>query len=586
MKGPLTSRMGTKSENRIGSQEIANSRYRLTSCRFLRLCTIPGGKSVRPHDMNYNENSDLTRVIPEYFRQWTRTKPHDLYIVDHSLERDEARWTFGEFHEIVNNITLALSQAGIQSHDVVAVELPNNWEFVALTLATWNLGAVICPIMPIFREHEVRQILYKTRAKLFVLPQKFRHEDFQDMARHLAWDYPELTIWMRGETNEFPLLQDMMTRYQSLNAPVPLSFPNWDDLAEIVFTSGTTGRPKGVMHSHRTLLRGLLIQRKFLHLGSNDVIFMPSPFAHQTGFLYGVLFPLILGIPAVYQDIWKPDIALDLLSTWHATFSMGATPFLSDLLSHYDDSQNDLSALKIFISAGAPIPRVLVEKAQARLGVHVLAGWGMSENSLVTLVRPEDPLEKTYSTDGHPVPEMSCRVVDAKGKILPPLTEGELQVKGPQNFIGYLDEPDLTKNIYADSGWLQTGDLATIDADGYIRITGRAKDMINRGGEKVPVADVEDLLYRHPAIKEVVLVGLSDERLGQRACAVVVLNPGFQLSLTAMTQYLDSYNLTKQFWPERMEIVSELPKTPSGKIQKFKVRDWLRQGLNPHLSSS
>lgn len=534
--------------------------------------------------MKQHENPNIPRVVPQYFQQWTKTKSNDLYIVDHSIERDEARWTFGQFAEIVDATTRALRDEGITNHDVVAVELPNNWEFVALTLAIWNLGAVICPIMPIFREHEVRQILYKTRAKLFVLPKTFRHFDFQDMARHLAQDYPHLTIWMRGETEEFPSLHEMMNP-KPLTGDLALSLPDYDDLAEIVFTSGTTGRPKGVMHSHRTLLRGLLIQRDFLHLGSEDVIFMPSPFAHQTGFLYGVVFPLLLGIPAVYQDIWEPRTALDLLSTWHATFSMGATPFFADLTAHYDPLKHDLSALKIFLCAGAPIPRVLVEKAHSQLGTHILTGWGMSENSLVTLVKPEDPLEKTYSTDGQPVPEMFCRVVDETGKVLPPFTEGELQVKGPQNFIGYFDEPELTEKLYTDDGWLNTGDLAIIDTDGYIRITGRARDMINRGGEKIPVSDVEDLLYRHPAIKEAALVGTADDRLGQRACAVVVLNPGAHLTLSELTQYLDSCHLTKQFWPERLEIVSDLPKTPSGKIQKFRIREWFDQGLDPHLSS-
>ena len=265
---------------------------------------------------------------------------------------------------------------------------------------------------------------------------------------------------------------------------------------------------------------------------------------------------------------------------------MGATPFFADLTAHYDPHRHDLSALKTFVSAGAPIPRVLVEKAHRLMGVHVLAGWGMSENSLVTLVRPEDALEKTYTTDGRPVPEMFCRVVDDTGHLLPPLTEGEVEVKGPQNFIGYFDEPDVTEQIFSEDGWLRTGDLALMDPDGYLRITGRARDMINRGGEKIPIADVEELLYRHPAIHEAALVGIPDERLGQRACAVVVLNPGATLSLPDLLEYLDDCHLTKQFWPERLEIVAELPKTPSGKIQKFRLREWLNEGLDPHLSHS
>ncbi|WP_053959945.1 AMP-binding protein [Sulfobacillus thermosulfidooxidans] len=522
-----------------------------------------------------NQQQDF-QVIPQYFDKWVHTKPGTLYLVDHSLERDEIIWTYETFAERVTAATSALYHAGIRAHDVVAVQLPNNWEFVALTVATWQLGAVICPIMPIFREHEVRQILQKTHAKLLVVPKSFRHLTFTEMAQHLADEFPHLTIWMR-DGQDFPALEQVLDQHKNAK-DVPLSLPAIDDLAEIVFTSGTTGRPKGVMHSHRTLLTGLLLQKDFLHLGDGDVIFMPSPFAHQTGFLYGVLFPLLLGIPAVYQDIWDPDVALSLLSRWRVTFSMGATPFLSDLTSRYHPGQHDLSALKIFISAGAPIPRILVEKAHTQLGVHVLAGWGMSENSLVTLVRPEDELEKTYTTDGRPVPHMSCRIVDEAGEIVPPGTEGELEVKGPQNFLGYFDDPETTQNLFKPGGWLRTGDLAIMDDEGYIRITGRARDMINRGGEKIPIADVEELLYRHPAIKEAALVGVPDPRLGQRACAVVVLQPGAHLSLAELTSYLDRCRLTKQFWPERLEIIDEMPKTPSGKIQKFRLREWIHDG--------
>ncbi len=525
-----------------------------------------------------------TEIIPQYLQHWVSHKPDALYLVDHSLEREEVIWTYREFADRVHAATLALYDAGIRAHDVVAVQLPNNWEFVALTIATWQLGAVICPIMPIFREHEVRQILEKTHAKLWVLPKAFRHLTFTEMAEHLAGEFPHLTIWMRGG-QDLPALEHIFDQTSGVK-DVPLSLPALDDLAEIVFTSGTTGRPKGVMHSHRTLLTGLLLQKDFLHLGDSDVIFMPSPFAHQTGFLYGVLFPLLLGIPAVYQDIWEPEVALSLLSRWRVTFSMGATPFLSDLTSHYRPGHHDLSAFKIFISAGAPIPRILVEKAHTQFGVHILAGWGMSENSLVTLVRPEDELEKTYTTDGRPVPQMACRIVNEAGEILPPGTEGELEVKGPQNFMGYFDDPDTTQSLFRPGGWLRTGDLAIMDDEGYIRITGRARDMINRGGEKIPIADVEELLYRHPSIKEAALVGIPVPRLGQRACAVVVLQPGAHLSLSELTQYLDRCRLTKQFWPERLEIIEEMPKTPSGKIQKFRLREWLNEGGSKEILRS
>lgn len=511
----------------------------------------------------------------DYFWYWAETQADAVYLVDHSLERAEERFTYGQFAEIVKKTAAALRRTGIGAGDVVAVQLPNGWEFVALTFAAWQLGAVICPVMPIFRLHEVRQILDQTQARLFVLSRAFRHVDFTEMANTLSSERPDMTVWFRGEA-AYPDLHRIIAASPALLPDSPPS--SYDSVAEIVFTSGTTGRPKGVVHSHRTLMTGLLLQKDFLHLDHEDTVFMASPFAHQTGFLYGVLLPVILGGRAIYQDIWDAGVALDLMSEWAVTFSMGATPFLADLTGYYDEHRHDLKSLKIFISAGAPIPRVLVEQAHDRLGVHILAGWGMSENSLVTLVRPEDELDKTYTTDGHPVPEMSCRIVDSQGAVLSPFEEGELQVKGPQNFLGYYGDPETTRQILAADGWLATGDLAVLDNDGYLRITGRVRDMINRGGEKVPVADVEELLYRHPAIREAALVAITDPRLGYRACACVVLHDGQSLTLADLLAYMEKCELTKQFWPERLEVLAELPKTPSGKIQKYRLRDWLAEG--------
>ena len=527
------------------------------------------------------EDIDRTQwTAVDYFESWAHAQPEAMYLVDHSLERAEARFTYGQFAQVVHQTAGALQQAGLGPGEVVAVQVPNGWEFVALTWAAWQLGAVVCPVMPIFRLHEVRQILEQTQARLWVAPRVFRRFDFTDMADTLRHEIPELQVWFR-ETGTGDA-QDLARRIADSPAILPQPQTGvYDRVAEIVFTSGTTGRPKGVVHSHRTLMTGLRRQTDFLHLGHEDAVFMASPFAHQTGFLYGVLLPVMLGGRAVYQDVWEADTALQLMSEWQATFSMGATPFLADLTARYDPARNDLSALRLFISAGAPIPRILVEQAHDRLGVHILAGWGMSENSLVTLVRPEDSLEKTYTTDGRPVPDMQCRIVDAQGEELPAGEEGELQVRGPQNFLGYYRDPDTTRQILGPDGWLSTGDMAVLDEEGYLRITGRVRDMINRGGEKVPVAEVEELLYRHPAIREAALVAVPDARLMNRACACVVLREGQTLALSDLLEYLDRCDLTKQFWPERLEVMTALPKTPSGKIQKYRLREWMVQGAAP-----
>jgi cyclohexanecarboxylate-CoA ligase len=253
-----------------------------------------------------------------------------------------------------------------------------------------------------------------------------------------------------------------------------------------------------------------------------------------------------------------------------ATFTMGATPFLNDLTEHVAKSGVATESLRVFVSAGAPIPRALVAKARTTLGAAVISAWGMSENGAVTTTRPEDDEERATSTDGCALQGMEVRVVDLAGQEVARGEEGNLKVRGCSNFAGYLKRPELD-NTDAE-GWFDTGDLAQMDVDGYIRIAGRSKDIIIRGGENIPVVEVEGLLFRHPAIAEVAVVGYPDARLGERACAFVRLREGAELSFAEMTAYLERQRMARQYIPERLEVVTDLPRTPSGKVQKFRLR--------------
>lgn len=250
---------------------------------------------------------------------------------------------------------------------------------------------------------------------------------------------------------------------------------------------------------------------------------------------------------------------------------MASTPFLADLTAEAELRPKAMTSLRAFVSAGAPIPRVLVRRATENLGAHIISGWGMTENGLVTTTKLDDPPEKVFETDGCPSQGMEVRVVDEGGKVLPHNEEGRLQARGPGTFVGYLKRPHL----YAvdRDGWFETGDLARKDKDGYIRITGRTKDIVIRGGENVPVIEIEQLMYRHPAVQEVAIVGVPDGRLGERACACVVLRQGASLSLADLSGYMGENTVAKNYWPERVEVLDALPKTPSGKVQKFKLRE-------------
>jgi cyclohexanecarboxylate-CoA ligase len=489
---------------------------------------------------------------------------------------NEARLTYREIRRLSDILALRLVALGVGRGDVVSFQLPNWWEFSVLHLACLKIGAISNPLMIIFRERELRFMLSLAETKVLIVPASFRGFDYAGMASNLREQLPALrhvfVVGGKGEAAFETLLSPKDDKKSiQFRAERRLSA---DDVIQLLYTSGTTGEPKGVMHTSNTMLSNLVPFAERLHLGANDVIHMPSPMAHQLGFMYGLVLPVMLGATAVLQDIFEAKGMAGQIAREGVTFTMGATPFLNDLSEYVERSRASTASLRVFVSAGAPIPRALVSKARQALGAAIISAWGMSENGAVTTTRPEDPEEKTTTTDGYALEGMAVRVVDPKGSIVSFGNEGQLQVRGCSNFVGYLKRPELD-NTDAD-GWFDTGDLARMDADGYIRIAGRSKDIIIRGGENIPVVEVEGLLFKHSAIAAVAIVGFPDARLGERACAFVVLREGASLSFDEMVGYLKAQKMAQQYIPERLEVVDVLPRTPSGKIQKFKLREKAR----------
>jgi cyclohexanecarboxylate-CoA ligase len=416
---------------------------------------------------------------------------------------------------------------------------------------------------------------------VLVVPAAFRGFDHVAMVRGLRGALPRLrhVFVARGpaaaDTTPFDRLT---TEGWEATAGRP-SLPGTDPrrVHEVVFTSGTTGEPKGVMHALDTVLSTIYPVIERLALSERDVILMGSTLGHQTGYLYGFCLNLLLGARAVWLDIWSGGAAARLIEAEGVTFSMGATPFLSDLT--YGPTAHDLSSLRVFISAGAPIPRPLVRDARARLGCAISAGWGMSENGLVTCNGLDDPDDKVFGTDGAPVAGMQLRVVDDGGRERGVDEEGELLVRGPSQFAGYFARPRETAEAHTPDGWFRTGDRARLDRDGYLAITGRSKDLIIRGGENIPVAEVENLLFAHPKVQSVAIVAMPDPRLVERACAFVIPAPGEAPTLAELTGYLDGQGLARHKLPERLVLVDALPMTPSGKVQKYRLRQQIADTL-------
>jgi cyclohexanecarboxylate-CoA ligase len=484
--------------------------------------------------------------------------------------------TYADLDRLARRIALGLHALGVGPGDVVSFQLPNWWQFTALHLACVHIGAISNPLMPIFRERELRFMLGFAETKVYVAPVRFRGFDYAAMMRGLAPDLPQLERCFYVGGDEAQSFERQFLDRPHEDAPGAAETlarrrtrPN--DVTQILYTSGTTGQPKGVMHTANTLFACLPPIVARFGMGADDVCWMASPLAHQTGFMYGMLLPIMLGVTSVLHDVWDPAKAAASMQATGATFTMASTPFLADLADLPTLVDYDLSRFRIFLSAGAPIPRSLVERATERLGAHILSGWGMTEIGCITNCAPGDPPEKIFGTDGKALPGSEVRVVTHDGRIAPVDEEGLLQSRPNALFVGYLKRPAVY-GVDAE-GWLDTGDYARMDADGYIRITGRAKDIIIRGGENVPVVEVEELLYRHPAVRECAIVAMPDARLGERACAFVGLVEDVEFDFAAMIAYLEAHGMARQYFPEKLVIRDDLPRTPSGKIQKFMLRE-------------
>jgi len=503
-----------------------------------------------------------------------------------AFQVESGQWrhfTYRELATMADRIALGLARLGIGRDDVVAMQLPNWWQFSLLYLACSRIGAVLNPLMPIFRERELSFMLAHTEAKLLVVPKFFRKFDHEALARELQARLPTLehiaVVDGDGPDSFDALLSGPeWERESGAETILRANRPGPDDVCQLLYTSGTTGEPKCVMHTANTLISNILPYAQRMHLSEKDVVLMASPMAHQTGFLYGLMMPILLRTQAVLQDIWDPARAAQTIRETGVTFTMASTPFLADLTRVVKESGQGVPTLRTFLSAGAPIPGAVVEQAQVTLGCKIVSAWGMSENGAVTTTLLDDPDERAVNTDGCPLSGVEVKVIDFDGQPLPPGESGSLMLRSCSNFGGYLRRPQW--NATDADGWMDTGDLARLDERGYIRITGRSKDVIIRGGENIPVVEVEEMLYRHPAVAQAAVVAYPDERLGERACAIVVLKPGATLDFAEMVAYCKAQKMALPFVPERLVVLDAMPATASGKIQKFRLREIARAAKN------
>ncbi|MFE4706506.1 AMP-binding protein [Peribacillus simplex] len=520
------------------------------------------------------------RTILDYLNDAIVKHPDKMAIID-----KKSSFTYKQLGKLVDRIALGLLHIGLGKGDVISFQLPNWNEFIILHYAVTRIGAISNPLIPIYRDREIGYMVGMAESKMIVVPEYFRGFYYPDMIERLRHQWPSMKhIYVMGDSapNGMKLFSSLFEepwedRMDSSILDEITHDPN--DVTEIIFTSGTTGSPKGVMHTHNTLCISTNYWIEHLHLTSDDVLFMASTFAHQTGFGYGVRLPTHIGGTGVYQDIWNPREFIEWVEREKITFTAGATPFLQDTVQMEGIERYDLNSLRVFVALGAPIPRHLVKEAMEKVPFKILSGWGQTEDGLVTLTRLEDPEEKLTNTDGIPFPGMELKVVDFEGETCAPNTEGSLLVRGPALFVGYFKRIDDTLAEYCD-GWFITGDRAFIDEDGYIRISGRNKDIIIRGGENIPVAYVENVLYEHPDISSAQVIAVPDSRLQEKACACISMKTGKSpITMDSMQEFLSEKGLAKQYWPEFIEIIDDFPRTASGKIQKFRLREMINEKI-------
>lgn len=498
-----------------------------------------------------------------------RDRPGERAVVEVAADGGVRELTWSALAQESDRVARLLLSLGVRAGDPVAFQLPNRLEFVAIALGALRIGAVCEPLMPIFRERELEFMLGESGARVLFVPDVFRGHDHAAIAgalRPLLVGLEHVVVLGAG-------YRELLDRARP---EPPAARPRGEDIAQLLFTSGTSGEPKGALHRHDVLMRAANHHIAHFDLGDRDVIYVPSPLAHQTGFLYGMWIALQLGVPQIIQEVWDAEVGLEAMRRFGVTFVQAATPFLSDLTRVALERGERTERLRTFVATGAAVPRELARRAREALGAEVGGAWGTTESCLGCAFAPGDPPERAWNTDGRALSGVALRVLDEGGRPLPAGQEGNFEVHTDCLFAGYLNRPGLTAEAITPDGWYRTGDLARIDSDGYVRITGRVKDVINRGGEKVPVAEIEQLLHAHPAVRDVAIVAMPDERLGERACAFLVLDAGAELDFEMMLEYLDSRRVSKTYWPERLELVDSLPRTPSGKVQKFVLREKAR----------
>ncbi|ROO87898.1 acyl-CoA synthetase (AMP-forming)/AMP-acid ligase II [Actinocorallia herbida] len=481
--------------------------------------------------------------------------------------------TVGQTLAAASRVAAGLRERGIGPGDTVAVQLPNRPEAAVAYAAVLLTGATLLPVVHIYGLREIAFVLRQSGARALVLPDRWRALEYSSRIPALREAAPTLDlIAMVGEPAEGTL---PWAELESDAVLEPASVSS-ADIALLCYTSGTTADPKGARHTHAAVLAEIDGQRGFLGFGANTVQLASFPVGHVAG-LCGLLRTLLHAMPTVVLDGWDPARALDLIPEYRVTYTSGTPIHLATLLDALETGA-PLGTLREYLVGAATVPAELVARAD-RLGINAFRSYGSTEHPTISSGRHDDPLDKRQFTDGRPTPGTEVRIVDEAGTDVPTATDGEVVCRGPEQFVGYLDD-SLDEDTWLPEGWLRTGDIGHLDADGYLTITDRAKDIIIRAGETISSREVEDVLLSCPGVADAAAVAIPDPYYGEKVAAVIVARPGAAPTLETIRAHFAASGLARQKTPERIELRTELPRTPLGKVKKAELRAELRASLS------
>lgn len=492
--------------------------------------------------------------------------PRRVAVVD-----GEQRITCGELAARAASLASAFRAHGVRRGDVVSWQVPNWWEALVVALAAWRVGAVNNPVLMIYREHELRQIFADLQPVVVVAPPVFRRHQHQEMLDSVLAELghePQLRIGVRGGDRRWTPLEGHLSGPAAAFEPAVAA----TDPCVVAYTSGTTAGAKGVVVDHRGLVAETRQMREVWGLAWQDRTFMPAPLAHLTGLTVGLTVPFSAGASVALMDVWDPEAAVPLIERERCVLSSGTPTFLEEIVSQYERrGEGRASCLRQYSVGGAAVPPSLIERAEV-VGVGAFRCYGMTEHLSATIPNCGMPIEVRRDTDGPVAPGTEVSCVDEDGNVLAPGVPGEIRVRGPERMLGYVRPEDNDGVLDPDGGWFSTGDVGAVDGDGCLRIMGRIKDIINRGGEKFSAREMEDVICKHPAVRQAAVVPVPDARYGEVPVAFVVLADGAALPAESdLNAFVQGQGLAKQKTPTAWSSIEALPTTPFGKVKKHEL---------------